>query len=42
MKVSELMNFTNTELRDAGVIRQIVDRLINRKIYSLTVFNEQL
>ncbi|WP_232698500.1 NUDIX hydrolase [Brevibacillus daliensis] len=42
IEVSELMNFTNTELRDAGVIRQIVDRLINRKIYSITVFNDQL
>ncbi|WP_312472021.1 NUDIX domain-containing protein [Neobacillus sp.] len=42
IKVSELMNLDNKDLREAGVIRQIVDRLLNRKFHSITVFNEQL
>ncbi|CAH2716197.1 hypothetical protein BACCIP111895_03381 [Neobacillus rhizosphaerae] len=40
--VSELMKFDNNELREPSVIRQIVDRLVNQNIYSISVFNEQL
>ncbi|WHY78645.1 NUDIX domain-containing protein [Neobacillus sp. WH10] len=42
IKVSELKNFDNNELREANVIRQIMDSLLNQKVYSITVFNEQL
>lgn len=42
IKVCDIMDLDDKELREAKVIRQIVDRLVNRKFYSLTVFNEQL
>jgi 8-oxo-dGTP pyrophosphatase MutT (NUDIX family) len=42
IKISELINLDNKELRDAGVTKQIAKRLINREFYSITVFNEQL
>lgn len=42
IKVTELMNFDNNDLREASVIRQIVDRLLNQKVHSITVFNDQL
>jgi 8-oxo-dGTP pyrophosphatase MutT (NUDIX family) len=42
IKISELINLDNKELRDAGVTKQIAKRLINREFHSLTVFNEQL
>jgi 8-oxo-dGTP pyrophosphatase MutT (NUDIX family) len=42
IKISELINLDNKELRDAGVTKQIAQRLINREFYSLAVFNEQL
>ncbi|MFJ7725105.1 NUDIX hydrolase [Neobacillus sp. NPDC097160] len=42
IKVTELMNFDNNDLRETIVIRKIVDRLLNQKVHSITVFNEQL
>jgi 8-oxo-dGTP pyrophosphatase MutT (NUDIX family) len=42
IKISELINLDNKELRDAGVTKQIAQRLINREFHSITVFNEQL
>jgi 8-oxo-dGTP diphosphatase len=42
VKVSDLMIFDNKELREASVIKQIVNRLLNQKIHSLTIFNDQL
>lgn len=42
IKISELINLDNKELRDAGVTKQIAKRLINREFYSLTVFNNRL
>ncbi|WP_312473345.1 NUDIX domain-containing protein [Neobacillus sp.] len=42
INVSELIKFDNNELREAIVIRKIVDRLLNQNIYSISVFNEQL
>jgi len=40
--ISELMKFDKNELREASVIKQIVDQLLNQNIYSISVFNEQL
>ncbi|MEH7308060.1 NUDIX hydrolase [Neobacillus drentensis] len=42
IKVSEIMNLDNKELRDANVTKQIVLRLLNQEFHSLTVFNKQL
>ncbi|CRK82397.1 NUDIX hydrolase [Neobacillus massiliamazoniensis] len=42
IKISELINLDNKELRDASVTKQIAQRLINREFHSITVFNEQL
>lgn len=42
IEVSELKKFDNAELRESSVIRQIVEKLINQKVHSITVFNEQL
>ncbi|MFK9091059.1 NUDIX hydrolase [Bacillus salipaludis] len=42
IKVTEIMHFDNNELREARVIRRIVDRLLNQKVHSITVFNNQL
>jgi 8-oxo-dGTP diphosphatase len=42
IKISELINLDNKELRDASVTKQIVNRLLNQEFHSLTVFNEQL
>lgn len=40
--VSELMNFDNNELREASVIRQIVDRIVNQQVHPITIFNDRL
>jgi 8-oxo-dGTP pyrophosphatase MutT (NUDIX family) len=42
IKVSGLMNFDNNQLREASVIRQIVDRIVNQKVYPITIFNDRL
>lgn len=42
IKVSELIKFDNNDLRESCVIRQIVDKLLNQNVYSMTLFNEQL
>ncbi|MFF2449560.1 NUDIX hydrolase [Neobacillus sp. NPDC058068] len=42
IKVSELMNIDNNQLRDPSVIRQIVDRIVNQKIHPITIFNDRL
>ncbi|KAB2334539.1 NUDIX domain-containing protein [Cytobacillus depressus] len=42
IRLSELMNLPYQKLRDANVIKQIVNRLLNEKIHSLAIFNEPL
>lgn len=42
IKVSELMDLDNNELRDGSVTKQIVNRVLNRKFHPITIFNEQL
>jgi ADP-ribose pyrophosphatase YjhB (NUDIX family) len=42
IKVSELLNLDNKDLRDASVTKQIANRLLNQDVHSIAVFNEQL
>ncbi|WP_066074734.1 NUDIX hydrolase [Neobacillus soli] len=42
IKVSDLIKFDINDLRESCVIRQIVDKLLNQNVYSMTLFNEQL
>lgn len=42
IKVSEMMNLDSNELRDANVMKQIVDRLEKQLIYPIDFFNKQL
>ncbi|WHY88958.1 NUDIX domain-containing protein [Neobacillus novalis] len=42
IKVSELMNFDNKQLRDPNVIRQIIDRIVNQKVHPINIFNDRL
>jgi 8-oxo-dGTP diphosphatase len=42
IKVSELMKLDNGELRDPSVLKQIINNILNKNIYPLPVFNEQL
>ncbi|MFZ7946170.1 NUDIX hydrolase [Neobacillus sp. 19] len=42
IKVPELIDFNYSELREASVIRKIVDRLVSKQIHSITVFNEKI
>nr|WP_240951782.1 NUDIX domain-containing protein [Bacillus sp. RO2] len=42
LKVNDLLTFENQDLREPHVIKQIVDNLLEEKIYSISVFNEQL
>jgi 8-oxo-dGTP diphosphatase len=42
IKVSELMKLDNGELRDPSVLKQIINNVLNKNIYPLPVFNEQL
>ncbi|QCJ41416.1 NUDIX domain-containing protein [Bacillus sp. S3] len=42
IKVPELIDFNHSELREASVIGQIVDRLISKRTHSITVFNEKI
>ncbi|WML48291.1 NUDIX domain-containing protein [Neobacillus sp. PS3-34] len=42
IKVTDLMNTDNIDLRDAGVIKQIVSKLINKDFYPMTIFHDQL
>ncbi|MBT2614901.1 MULTISPECIES: NUDIX hydrolase [unclassified Bacillus (in: firmicutes)] len=42
VNMSDLVNFDNEELRDAGVIKQIGNSLVNKSFYSVNIFNQQL
>ncbi|MEH7342389.1 NUDIX domain-containing protein [Bacillus sp. JJ1532] len=42
MTLPEILSFKDQDLRDANVIKQIVNRLLKEKIHSITIFNEQL
>lgn len=42
VKLSELIHLDANELRDASVIKQIAERLLQQKWHSLAFFNEQL
>lgn len=42
VKISDLENIENQELREASVIRQITNNLLNHNFYPLTVFNQPL
>lgn len=42
MKVCDLVNANNNDLRDAGVIKQIATRLIKKDYYPMTIFQEKL
>lgn len=42
LNMSDLVNFDNEELRDAGVIKQIGNSLVNKSFHSVNIFNQQL
>ncbi|MEH6942635.1 NUDIX hydrolase [Bacillus sp. JJ722] len=42
IRLSELMDLSDDELREADVTRQIVNNLKNQQVHSLTVINKQL
>ncbi|WP_223594684.1 NUDIX hydrolase [Neobacillus bataviensis] len=42
VKVIDLADFDNKELRDASVIKQIVNNLVHKNFYSINIFNQQI
>jgi hypothetical protein len=42
IKVAELKSIDDEELREVSVTKQIISRLANQEIHSLSVFNDQL
>lgn len=42
VEISEILNFDNKELRNANVIKQIVNNLIDRNFHSINIVNPQL
>jgi 8-oxo-dGTP diphosphatase len=42
VKMLDLVNIDNEELRDARVIKQIVNNLVIKNFYSINIFNPQL
>ncbi|MEH7332043.1 NUDIX hydrolase [Neobacillus drentensis] len=42
VKVNDLADFDNKELRDASVIKQIVNNLVHKNFYSINIFNQQI
>jgi 8-oxo-dGTP diphosphatase len=42
IKVNDLLEFENEDIREPHVIKQIIDNLLEEKIFSISVFNEQL
>ncbi|MFQ3545023.1 NUDIX domain-containing protein [Halobacillus rhizosphaerae] len=42
IKVNGLSTFGDEDLREPHVIKQIIDNLLEKNIYSMSVFNEQL
>lgn len=42
IKISDLVNFDDEDLREPKVLRQIIDNLLTEKMHSNHVFNKQL
>nr|WP_236719819.1 NUDIX domain-containing protein [Neobacillus mesonae] len=42
IKVNELVIFENKDLREPSVIKQIINNLLQERIYPISVYNEQL
>jgi 8-oxo-dGTP diphosphatase len=42
VKVNELLEFDNEELREPGVLKQIINNLLNQELYSITLYNKQV
>jgi 8-oxo-dGTP pyrophosphatase MutT (NUDIX family) len=42
IKVNDLAKFDHKELREAGVLKQIVDNLLKENLHSISIYNEPL
>ncbi|NHC42125.1 NUDIX hydrolase [Bacillus sp. MM2020_1] len=42
VKMLDLVDIDNEELRDASVIKQIINNLVIKNFYSINIFNQQL
>ena len=42
IKINQLVKFDNEELREPGVLKQIIDNLLKEKIYSISIYNKKL
>lgn len=40
--INELVKFDNKELREPGVLKQIIDNLLSEKVHSINIYNKQL
>lgn len=40
--MNDLVEFDNEELREPGVLKQIIDNLLKEKVHSISIYNEQL
>lgn len=42
IKLNDLMKFDNIELREASVLKKIVDNLLKENLYSISIYSENL